>query len=341
MPFRPVVSLRLLAALIVLTAGAALAPAPASAVRYVPMPAKLSVGIADQKADMFTDPLFEELRIRKVRRVVPWDAMQIDYERAEVDAWVKAARDAGARPLITFGHSRREGKRRVRPSPTRFQTEFRKFRRRYPDVKEFATWNEPNLCGEPLCHRPDLAARYFDAIVRECPKCTILAAEVLDDPSMAKWVTAFIKKAKHKARIWGIHNYLDANRGRTTGTRRLLQLVKGDIWFTETGGIVKRRTTNNNGGFPETEAHAALATRRIFDRLVPLSRKRIKRVYLYHWNPGGPLDSWDSALLGLDGEPRTSYRVVSNRIDRIFAARRAARKRAAAAAAAKKMGRRR
>ena len=43
-------------------------------------------------------------------------------------------------------------------------------------------------------------------------------------------------------RYWGMHNYIDANRLRTTGTRRMLRAVKGQIWFTETGGIVARRT---------------------------------------------------------------------------------------------------
>lgn len=333
MPLRPAACLRLLAGLIGLVVLAPAGTAPASAA--VKMPAYLSVGIADQKTEMFSDPFFADLHIRKVRRVVPWDTMHVGYEKAEVDAWIAAAQAAGTRPLITFGRSRQEGKHRFLPTPKRFQIEFRKFLRRYPDVKEYATWNEANYCGEPLCHKPKLAARYYDAMVRACPKCTILGAELLDDASMAKWVRSFEHRAKHRVRIWGLHNYLDANRGRTSGTRALLEAVKGDIWFTETGGIVKRRTKHNHGGFPENEKHAALSTRRIFDRLALLS-KRIRRVYLYHWNPGGPKDSWDSALLDLDGQPRTSWRVVRNRIDRIFDARRAARKHAADKKAARR-----
>jgi hypothetical protein len=288
-----------------------------------PAPAALSVGIADQKVQMFTDPFFKQLNIRKARRLVPWDAMKIDWERAEVDEWVYAARAADARPLITFGHSRQEGQRRVAPTPAQFVAQFRLFRARYPDIKEFATWNEPNLCGEPLCHKPKLAARYYDALTEACPECTILAAEVLDGPTMTSWVTAFMKQVRHKPRIWGVHNYLDANRMRTSGTRRLLGLVSGQIWFTETGGIVKRRTTNKAGGFPETVAHAGVATRWIFDRLVPLS-PRITRVYLYHWNSGTSRDSWDSALFGLDGRPRSSFLVVKARIAKIAKARRGA-----------------
>ncbi len=307
----------------------------AGGTRAVPASAgtALSVGIADQKVQMFTDRHFKALNIRKVRRLVPWDAMTLGYERAEIDEWMAAARVADARPLITFGHSRQDGRRRIAPTPRQFVAQFRRFRARYPDVTEFATWNEPNLCGEPLCHKPQLAARYYDALVGACPTCTILAAEVLDGPTMTTWVRAFMKQVKNTPRYWGVHNYLDANRMRTSGTQRLLGLVSGEIWFTETGGIVKRRTTNKAGGFPETVAHAGEATRWLFDRLVPLSA-RITRVYLFHWNSGGPRDSWDSALVDLDGRPRPSYLVVKERIAtarRIATAQRIAARRSVAA----------
>jgi hypothetical protein len=274
--------------------------------------------------DMFADPRLKgDLHVRKVRRVVPWDSMNVDFERAEIDPWMAAAKAAGERVLVSFGHSRLEGKRRVAPTPAQFVAGFRKFRARYPEVTEFAVWNEPNICGEPLCHKPQLAARYYDALTKACPKCTILAAEVLDNAGMASWVKTFLKSVKRVPKVWGLHNYLDANRLRTSGTARLLQLVKGQIWFTETGGIVHRSTTVKEGGFTESVAHAAVALRWIFDRLVSLS-PRITRVYLYHWNPGGTDDSWDSALLNLDGTPRAGYKVVRNRVDALQHRRRAA-----------------
>lgn len=308
---RPTVLLpALLAAAIVLL----LTTLPSASARAAASPS-LSIGIADQKVDMFADPrLKNALHVRKVRRVVPWDAMNVDFERAETDDWMGAAKAAGERVLVSFGHSRVEARRRVAPTPAQYVAAFQKFRARYPQVSEFAVWNEPNLCGEPLCHKPELAARYYDALTKACPSCTILASEVLDNAGMASWVKAFLKRVKTTPRIWGLHNYLDANRLRTSGTKRLLQLVKGQIWFTETGGIVHRSTTNKEGGFPETVAHAGIAVRWIFDRLVTLS-PRITRVYLYHWDPGGPGDSWDSALLNLDGTPRPAYRVVLNRVD--------------------------
>ena len=279
-------------------ATALLLPASASA---------LVIGIADQKPDMFSDPLFLGLQVRYARLAVSWDAMEHPWEQQQVDAWLDDARAAGVQPLIGFGHSRVD--RRKLPTPSRFKYDFRTFRARYPWVTTFATWNEANHCGEPTCHRPQLVAAYYRSIVRECPQCRILGAELLDMPNMADWVDAYQKHLgpSRSPRYWGLHNYIDANRMRTTGTRTLLRHAKGQIWFTETGGIVRRRN-RAKVGFPESATHAAQATRWVFDKLVPLSR-RITRVYLYHWNAVTG-DNWDSGLVDPRGRSRPALRVL-------------------------------
>jgi hypothetical protein len=295
---------RLVRLVVACVAAALLAPASAGA---------LVVGIADQKPDMFADPLFHSLGVRYARVAISWDAMEHDWERDEVDAWMEGAREAGVMPLVGFGHSRVD--RRELPAPSRFKYDFRLFRARYPWVTTFATWNEANHCGEPTCHRPQLVASYYRSITRECgSECTILGAELLDMPNMATWVDAYQKHlGKRKSpRYWGLHNYLDANRMRTTGTRTLLKHTTGQIWFTETGGIVKRRKTKNTVSFPESAAHAAQATAWVFDRLVPLSR-RITRVYLYHWNAARN-ENWDSGLVDSRGRGRPALRVVRNEL---------------------------
>jgi hypothetical protein len=285
----------------------------------------LVVGIGDQKADMFSDPLFAGLGVSHARLAVSWDAMENPWERDEVDVWMDAARAEGVQPLVGFWHARGD-RRRVLPTPERFKYEFRQFRARYPWVTTFATWNEANHCGEPTCHRPELVAAYYRSMTRECPQCTILAAEVLDMPNMAKWVDTFQKHlgSSLRPRYWGLHNYIDANRLRTSGTRALLRHTKGQIWFTETGGIVERRN-KVKVGFDESPAHAALATSWVFDKLVPLSR-RITRVYLYHWNAVRG-DSWDSGLIDPRGRARPALTVVRREL-RLADARRKARLRA-------------
>ena len=198
-------------------------------------------GIADQKPAMFSDPLFSDLQIRKARIVVPWDVLSQAWQVHDLDAWMTAAHKANVRPLVSFGRSRREGQARRLPSVRRLRREYRRLRARYPFVTEWATWNEANHCSQPTCRRPGLVASYYDMLRRNCRRCTVLGAEVLDQPNMASWVRAFESHAKVRPRVWGLHNYLDANRMRTSGTRTLLANTRGQIWFTETGGIVKRR----------------------------------------------------------------------------------------------------
>jgi hypothetical protein len=276
----------------------------------------LTIGIADQKPDMFADPRFQAAGIQYARRAVAWDALSSPGQTAAVDEWLAAARAAKVNPLISFTHS--SINRRQLPSPERLLHEFRRFRARYPWVKDFATWNEANHCGEPTCHRPALVAAYWRKLRRDCPSCRILAAEVLDMPNMTSWVKAFRRSAKVEPRYWGLHNYIDANRLRTTGTRRLLKACRGLVWFTETGGIVSR-TNRRRVTFPESTRHAAVATRFLFDELVPLSR-RITRVYVYHWNSQPGPKTWDSGLIGPTGQPRPAYRVFTRVLAEIASA---------------------
>ena len=308
-------------ALLIALALLAAAPAAASA-------APLTVGIADQKADMFGDPWFLRLGVQHARIYVPWDAMAYEDQAAELHRWMQAAYRAGVRPLVSFGHSRVH--RRLLPSPERFKYEFRRFRARYPWVRTYATWNEANHCGEPTCHRERLVAAYYRKLRQECRGCTLLAVELLDQPNMVAWTRTFtrhVRRAGMRApRRWAIHNYVEANRFKSDRLRQLLRNVSGDVWITETGGIVKRRhrTKHTVKRIPESSAHAARVMRYLLED-VPRLSGRIKRVYLYHWNAATRLDSWDSALIGPTGRRRPAYRVLANRLDsdgRLLSARR-------------------
>ena len=294
-----------------LVTAAALLGAPAAA-SAVPI-----IGIGDQKPDMFSDPRFRALEIKDARLLVGWDTLRSRSQTAVLDRWMAAAQEAGVQPLISFAHSLLRDRRRKLPQPVEMQREFLKFRARYPWAKTFATWNEGNHCGEPVCHRPELTAIYYNGERRACPTCTILAAEVLDQPGMVAWIRAFMTKAHGDPRkmIWGIHNYVDANRLRTIGTRRLLAHTRGPVWFTETGGIVYRRNRSHIT-FPESKAHAAIATRWLFTKLIPLS-PRIKRVYLYNWNSPGKRQTWDSAFINPHGQVRPAYGVFVREMEKL------------------------
>ncbi len=283
---------------------AALGAPPAVARAPSPM-----VGIADQKPDFFTDARYLAFPSRIARLDVGWDALDDPLQTRTVDRWLSAALTAGVEPLITFDRSNIVANHDLQPSTAQFRAMFVRWRERYPWVTTYATWNEANHSHLTRVH-PGIVARYWNAISAECQKCRILAAELLDTPHMAEWARSFRRVADREPRYWGLHNYVDVNRLRTTGTHALLRATRGQVWLTETGGLVSR-TSRSRVPFPESVAHAAIATRWLFDRLVPISR-RITRVYIYHWNQGagpGP-PPWDSGLIGPTNRARPAYAIV-------------------------------
>jgi hypothetical protein len=286
-------------ALLLAALGAALAAA-STATAATP-----AIGVGEHNAQMFADPLWRDLAVRDVRLVVGWNVLRSRQERGELDAYMAAARAADANLLVSFGRSRRaKGAGRL-PTTAEFAAQFRAFRARYPWVTRFVTWNEANHCSQPTCRQPERVAAYYDAMRRRCPRCTVVGADVLDTPNMAAYVKRFRRATRSHGLIWGLHNYVDANRLQTTGTRALLKATKGPVWFTETGGVVWRENAADRIHFPSSVPHAAKATRWVF-KLAALSN-RVKRVYFYNWTPG---PTWDSGLTDRRGRPRPAYQVI-------------------------------
>ena len=271
------------------------------------------VGIGEQSAAMFADPYWKALRTPYVRVVVSWDVLLVPAELAELDAYMRAARAARARVLVTFGHSRVEGHEDELPRPRTWRRLFARLRARYPQLREFQAWNEANHGTQPTLRAPRRAAQLYDVMRTSCRRCTISAPSVLDAPNMLRWIRRFRRAARQPVRLWSIHNYLDANRNRSIGTRKLLRNVRGRIWFTETGGIVERVIAGRRNKVYNAR-HAAAATRRVF-RLAALS-PRIRRVYFYNWVAPPARSRWDSALMGRNGRPRPAYAVIRRALRR-------------------------
>ena len=291
--------------------------APAGAVELRPVigHSKARVGIAEQKAEAFHDKRFVRLGVGYVRRTVAWDTLRHDDQTAALDRWIEGAERVGAEPLISFARSFSAKLRHRPPSPRTFERQFRRFRRRYPEVRTYSAWNEANHCGEGTCRRPELVARYYRAIRRNCPGCKVLAADLLDQPNLVAWARAFRRAVPLEPRYWGMHNYVGANRMDDTRTVQLLRAVKGEVWLTETGGVVARRNRSTTR-LPAGREHAADVTRYIFDHLARLSA-RVTRVYIYHWSSTSSRDTWDSALIGSDGRPRPALAVLRRVLRRI------------------------
>jgi hypothetical protein len=240
----------------------------------------------------------------------PWNS--IFTEPARLDQWLQAARAAGVEPLVAFEHARGDAcpsQPCSLPSVGQYARAVAAFHRRYPWVHLLQPWNEANSGTQPTGKHPERAAAYYRAVRKICPGCIVTAADVLDSNNLGRWLDRF-KAALHGAPtpLWGLHNYSDTNRFRTTGTKRMLASVNGEIWLTEAGGIVSFTTADGRSALPYDEERAARAIRFLFS-LARLSR-RITRIYIYQWKIDFPGNRFDAGLIRLDGKPRPSLRVV-------------------------------
>lgn len=277
------------------------------------------VGIADQSAGMFSNPFFEQLDVRVSRLIVSYDAvLRGTFEVADVDDWMSEARRTDVEPLIAFGHSRGcyDGTRRriLRiprcglPSVARYRQAVSSFRRRYPDVRVYSPWNEVNHVSQPTSDAPKRAAEFYGVVRRSCNRCRVVAADILDQPGMASYLRSFRRHVKGSPRLWGLHNYQDTNDFESAGTRRMLRLVPGEIWLTETGGIVRF------GRRPFDLRRAARATRYMFE--LAASNRRITRLYIYNWTGVNRDERFDAGLTTPSGRPRPAYHVVRQQLKR-------------------------
>jgi len=296
----------------------------------------LTIGIAENNPEMFSDSLFRSLGTRHVRVVVSYNVLEAarrgDDEINRVTRYINAATEAGAQPLVTFEHSRGAAEvcRRSRapaqcrlPSPAAYERNFKAFRAHFPQVKVYAPWNEANHFTQPTSRNPRAAARFTNIAARNCRGCTIVVADILDqadsvgarNPTYRKttrWIQTFRQSLRVKRRICGIHNYSDTNRFRDAGTKALIRALRcREYWLTETGGIAQF------GAFKFDLRRQLRATRYVF-KLANVNR-RITRVYIYTWF-GGVTARFDAGLVqarpGRTSRPRPAYKEVKRRLAR-------------------------
>jgi hypothetical protein len=288
-----------------------------AAVFAAPAQANFAVGMADQNAAMFDNKNFQALKIKRIRYLVAYDWFKIRWQREEVDAFMKRAQAANADVLVHFTSRRgcyvngRYSRRKVcrAPSVAKYKSSFKRFQRLYPFVKTYGAWNEANHESQPVARNPKRAAQYFLAARSLCRSCTIVALDVLDQKNMSSYVNAFKRFDKGKARIWGLHNYGDVNRKRTSGTRELLRIAPGEVYLTETGGILKF-----GGAFPRSLSRQARATKYMFSMVSKYDsrqrglRGRITRLYNYQWTGAKRGARFDAGLVNPNGSQRPAYR---------------------------------
>jgi hypothetical protein len=313
---KPAVNFWTLARLVVATACVLLLASPA------PARAGYRVGISEQRADMFSSPAWQGLRLAHVRYMVSWD-WERSGQQAEIAAYMDAARARGQDVLVAFTAHRGcfDGNRYSRsrlcraPSAGSYRRSFRRFDDRYPWVRTYSAWNEVNHVSQPTFGKPGLAVRYYRVLRRASRRrhFRVLAADVLDTSNMAGYLRAFLRRAPDRPRLWGLHNYQDVNRLTSLDTRRMLRMVPGRVWFTETGGIVR---FGDSGQWTYSESRAANRTRWLFKLARRYQTRRrglrsaVGRVYDYNWFGTRPGARLDVGLVSLDGRPRPALAVL-------------------------------
>jgi hypothetical protein len=292
--------------LVLLLACALALAAPASA------SAALTVGISENQPAMFADPSFQGLGVKTTRVVTAYDVALHpgSHEFNRVADYLGKAEAAGIEPLVTFEHltgdASRCGQKRFQgrsvcklPTTTAYEAAVKAFLTAFPNARTIAPWNEANHFTQPTSRSPKTAAKFTDIVAKNCPACTIVVADMLDqadDPAAkrptfaktAKYIRTFRSALKTKRGICGIHNYSDVNRFRSTGTAALVKALGcKEYWLTETGGLYKfgsfwsKRTYH---GCNSASSCQVKATKYMFS--LANRNKRIKRVYVYTWFAG-------------------------------------------------------
>jgi hypothetical protein len=271
--------------------------------------AKVRVGISEQFPAMFDQPTWAQLKLERVRYIVPWDYFKFPGQHSEVTGFMNAARLHEQEVLVTFAANRscfvdnKYSKKKAckAPSQKAYKAAVKGFRTEFPYAKTFTPWNEVNHISQPTYRKPKLAASYYKSLKSVCTGCTVMAADVLDSSDVKTYLRRFLRASKGAGRIWGLHNYKDVNRRQSKGVKTVLSVVKGQVWLTETGGIV-----NFKPSFKYSLKRAASATKYMFK----LARKypRVKRIYVYRWY--GELRSarFDAGLVNRDGSARPALK---------------------------------
>ena len=283
------------------------------------------VGIADENAAMFTNPLYQQIvqaqpaSQRISRYIAPYDVAT--YKGRNVaflnffKAWYGNAVKSHVQILVAFYHS--EITPSKMPSTKTYTQDIQAFFKLFPGVKTYQPWNESNRGNVPrLFDSPTAtqAAAYFVAMKKTCHGCQIAGLDVLDGSNIRPTLTYIreFKSAVHKLHsplptIWGLHNYSDTNRFRDLGTRAVLALEPGQVWLTETGGVVQF-----GGAFPNRHGEGLSRASKALSYMFKLAKSnpRIRRLYIFQWSGSNGNARFDAGLLDVTGHPRPGYVVV-------------------------------
>jgi hypothetical protein len=284
-------------------------------------------GIGDQRTEMFTNPLWLQLHTKISRYIAPYDAAVRPYSLQLAREWITDAEAAHQQVLVAFYHS--EYTPTKMPSVTVYQRDVKKFLALFPKVKQYQAWNEANrgTIVEIVKGKRHIAlvsptatqsAQYYRALRAVCRGCALTGLDILDGPSVSPTLR-YIGEYKHAIahlkvpmpQLWGLHNYSDTNRFQSTRTRAILAAVPGQVWLTETGGIVQF-----GSAFPNKKGSGLTRAARALTYMFRLagSNSRIKRLYIFQWSGSTEAVRFDAGLMDPNYNPRPGYVVVCKQV---------------------------
>jgi hypothetical protein len=267
--------------------------------------ARLVVGIGSQNPAMFSDPRFLALGVHEARYTAPWDVAVARSQQGALSAaatWLTAAAAANVTPLVSF-----TGDGTYIPGVSEYRRAVSAFIGRFPQVKRYTPWNEPDWIYLSLSRHPMVAAGYFNALASTCHACQILAGDVyLPAKQLGPWLRAYIKGLHRRPAGWALHNYNDIRSHTTAQLRALIALTRGPLWLDEISGVERR----GHWGYPNQSAAAAGRDEQFLFSL-PHRFPRISRIYHYLWQESAAA-GWDSGLLSASGHIRPAYYVLKH-----------------------------
>jgi hypothetical protein len=276
-------------------------------------------GVGDEQPEMFVNPLWRQLHTKIVRYIAPYDAVAHPYSLTQAGRFIQAAEAQHEQVLVAFYHSEYTPTRL--PSVAGYQHDVQKFVKLFPHVRQYQSWDEANrgniahVLSSPSAQA---AARYYQALIRVCHGCTAIGLDVLDAANISptlQYISEFKREIGRlrtvTPKIWGLHNYSDVNRLQSWRTREIARVLGGQVWLTETGGLVQF-----GGAYPNRNGSGLTRAAKVLKFMFALagSEARIKRLYVYNWTGGTSRTRFDAGLMNARFQPRAGYVVVCRQL---------------------------
>jgi hypothetical protein len=276
-------------------------------------------GIGNENPNMFSNPLYQQLHTKIVRYVVPYDAVVHPYSLDQAIAFIDAAEATHEQVLVAFYHS--EYTPTQLPSVAAYQRDVQRFVKLFPHVRQYESWDESNRGNVPHAFSSPsavAAAKYYQGLIRVCKGCTVVGLDVLDEAQIVAtlhYISAFKREISRletvMPKIWGLHNYSDVNRLEGWRTRDIVKALGGQVWLTETGGLVKFEPY-----FPNRHGAGLTRAAKVLKFMFALagSVAQVKRLYVYDWSGGTSSTRFDAGLTNSHEQPRAGYVVVCRQL---------------------------